>query len=197
MFSQYLQQLSSKITSLVLFKEQAVLFNLALILTGFWGGLFSEAWGEDLYLFFRRKILAIARCLLKETWRSIASLCGGRTTWEMQSSHRWKCGGWGLKKWGSKDLQGQSCVGTWGLLLGTVWQAGAAPCLRGLRVGGAVFPLSCYRNWMQNAVMSEISAQGLVLIYTHLALNLCWYKRLPKAVANQDNFVVILNQVTL
>lgn len=28
------------------------------------------------------------------------------------------------------------------------------------------------------AAMPEVSAQGLVLIYTHLALNLCWYKPL-------------------
>lgn len=45
------------------------------------------------------------------------------------------------------------------------------------------------------AAIPEISAQGLVLIYTHLALNLCWYKCLWKAAENQDNFLEIWNWV--
>lgn len=39
--------------------------------------------------------------------------------------------------------------------------------------------------------MTETPAQELELIYTHLALSLCWCKGLPKAEANQDHFLVV------
>lgn len=93
-------------------------------------------------------------------------------------------------------------MGIQGSLLGVVWKAGAAPRPRGL-TGGTGEGKSCfskallYRNGVWNTAMTETPAQELKLIYTHLALSLCWYKGLPKAEANQDHFLVVSDQVTV
>lgn len=63
-----------------------------------------------------------------------------------------------------------------------------------IRKGGADFTL-LHMVSFETSDVPEVSVQELLLIYTHLALNLCWLKHLLKTVANQKNFVVVLSQV--
>lgn len=101
-----------------------------------------------------------------------------------------------IKNWGGKGLQGKSCVGmsfTAGDSLGN----GLLLVLGVLQVmlGREELYPSQLQKMYRKAAIPEISAQGLVLIYTHLALNLCWYKCLWKAAENKDNFLEVQNWV--